>query len=75
MAEELRQRITRNTAVMGGKPCVRGMRVTVGTIVGLLAIGYDEEEIIKLYPYLDAADIKAAISHGARQTKETEGSL
>ena len=63
MTNELRQRITHNPAVMGGKPCIRGMRVTVGTIVGLLASGHDDEEILELYPYLEADDIKAALSY------------
>jgi len=43
-------RITRNPAVMGGKPCIRGLRVTVGTIVGLLAAGHSEDEILGAYP-------------------------
>ena len=46
-------RITLSPEVMGGKPCIRGMRVTVGTIVGLIASGHDKEEILKLYPYLE----------------------
>ena len=47
------ERITLNPAVMGGRPCVRGLRVTVGTIVGLMATGHSTEEILKLYPYLE----------------------
>ena len=45
-------RITHNPAVMGGKPCIRGLRVTVGTILGLLASGKSRERILQAYPYL-----------------------
>ena len=58
-------RITIDPAVMGGKPCIRGMRVTVGTIVGMLAEGHSAEEILKLYPYLEAKDIAGALLCGA----------
>jgi uncharacterized protein (DUF433 family) len=50
-------RITLNPEVMGGKPCIRGLRVTVGTIVGLMASGHSPDEILKAYPYLELADI------------------
>jgi uncharacterized protein (DUF433 family) len=53
-------RITFDPEVMGGKPCIRGMRVTVGTILGLLASGHSEAEILKAYPYLEEGDIRAA---------------
>jgi len=43
--------------VMGGKPCIRGLRVTVGTIVGLLAAGRSAEDIVRSYAYLGADDI------------------
>jgi uncharacterized protein (DUF433 family) len=55
-------RITFNPDVMGGKPCIRGLRVTVGTIVGLIASGHTKEEILKLYPYLESEDIDQALS-------------
>lgn len=60
-------RITRNAAVMGGKPCVRGMRVTVGMIVGLVASGHGFNEILAAYPYLEDEDIRQALAypHGA----------
>jgi len=58
-------RITHNPRVMGGKPCIRGMRVTVGLIVGLVATGLTVEEILRVYPYLEAEDIPAALSHAA----------
>ena len=47
------ERITFNPEVMGGKPCIRGMRVTVGAIVGLMAAGHDTAEILRAYPYLE----------------------
>jgi len=49
-------RITFDPTVMGGKPCIRGQRVTVATILGLLAAGRSREEILKAYPYLEAGD-------------------
>ena len=49
-------RITFDPEVMGGKPCTRGIRVTVGTIVGLIAAGRTKDEILKLYPYLEAGE-------------------
>lgn len=50
---------------MGGKPCIRGMRVTVGTVVGLVASGHAIEAILDDYPYLEKEDIFAALSYGA----------
>jgi uncharacterized protein (DUF433 family) len=58
-------RITFNPEVMGGKPCIRGLRVTVGTIVGLIAAGRTKDEILKLYPYLEPADIDQALAYAA----------
>jgi uncharacterized protein (DUF433 family) len=55
-------RITRNPDVMGGKPCIRGMRVTVGTIVGLVASEHSRAEILAAYPYLEEEDIKQALA-------------
>ena len=52
--------------VLSGKPCIRGMRISVGTILGLLAAGHSEERILEAYPYLDAEDIRAALSYAAR---------
>ena len=57
---------------MGGRPCIRGMRATVGTIVGLLAAGRTHEEILQAYPYLEADDIRAALSYAAWRTEEVE---
>lgn len=66
------RRITSDPAVMGGKPCIRGLRVTVGMIVGLVATGHREEEILRLYPYLEAEDIREALSYAAWRAEEIE---
>lgn len=58
-------RITFDPTVMGGKPCIRGMRVTVGTVLGLLAAGRTQDEILKAYPYLEAEDLRAALAYVA----------
>jgi len=58
-------RITRDPLVMGGKPCIRGLRVTVGTVVGLVASGYSDREILDMYPYLEAEDIREALAYAA----------
>jgi uncharacterized protein (DUF433 family) len=65
-------RITLDPAVMGGKPCVRGMRVTVGTIVGLLAAGRTHEQVLAAYPYLEPADIQAALAYAAWRSEEID---
>ncbi len=65
-------RISHAPNVMGGKPCIRGMRVTVGTIVGLVASGHSREEILRLYPYLEADDISEALSYAAWRVEEIE---
>lgn len=66
------KRITRDPAVMSGKPCIRGLRVTVGTIVGLLAAGRTSEEILTAYPYLEADDIREALAYAAWRAEEQE---
>ncbi|RJP46478.1 MAG: DUF433 domain-containing protein [Desulfobacteraceae bacterium] len=65
-------RITFDPEVMGGKPCIRGMRVTVGTLVGLMAAGHTKTEILKLYPYLEAEDITQALTYAAWRAEEIE---
>ena len=65
-------RITRDPAVMGGKPCVRGLRVTVGTIVGLVATGHTSAGILALYPYLEEDDIREALAYAAWRVEEIE---
>ena len=65
-------RITRDPSVMAGKPCVRGMRVTVGTVVGLVASGHTNDEILTAYPYLEAEDIRQALAYAAWRVEEIE---
>lgn len=65
-------RVTFDPKVMGGKPCIRGMRVTVGMIVGLVASGHARDEILKLYPYLEDEDITQALTYAAWRTEEVE---
>jgi uncharacterized protein (DUF433 family) len=65
-------RITFDPAVMGGKPCIRGIRVTVGTIVGLIAVGRTEAEILRAYPYLESGDVTAALTYAAWRSEERE---
>ncbi len=65
-------RITFAPDVMGGKPCIRGMRVTVGMVVGLVAAGHNREDILQLYPYLEDEDITQALSYAAWRTEEVE---
>lgn len=65
-------RITLDPNIMGGKPCIRGMRVTVGMIVGMLASGHSEEEILRLYPYIEKEDIQQALAYAAWRMEETE---
>lgn len=65
-------RITFDPNVMGGKPCIRGMRVTVGTIVGLTAAGHLFADILKAYPYLEEEDIRQALAYAAWRVEEIE---
>ena len=66
------ERITFDPEVMGGKPCIRGLRVTVGTIVGLMAAGRSRAEILKLYPYLEDEDLTQALTYAAWRTEEID---
>lgn len=65
-------RITHDPKVMGGRPCIRGLRVTVGTIVGLLASGQSADDILRAYPYLEREDIQAALAYAAWHAEEVE---
>ncbi len=69
------ERITFDPNVMGGKPCIRGMRVTVGTVVGLVASGHSTDQIIEAYPYLEADDIREALAYAAWRSEEIEAPL
>jgi len=68
-------RISFSPAVMGGKPCIKGTRVTVGTIVGLIASGHSTEKVLELYPYLQADDVAQALSYAAWRSEEIEVTL
>jgi len=68
-------RITLNPAIMGGKPCIRGLRVTVGTILGMLASGHSRERILQAYPYLEPEDIDASLAYAAWRLEEREEDL
>jgi uncharacterized protein (DUF433 family) len=65
-------RITFDPEVMGGKPCIRGLRVTVGTIVGLVAAGHSTADILRAYPYLEEEDVWEALSYAAWRVEEIE---
>jgi uncharacterized protein (DUF433 family) len=69
---KLPARLTLDPAVMGGRPCIRGTRVTVGLVVGMLGQGHDRAEILRLYPYLESADIDAALTYAAWRADEQE---
>jgi uncharacterized protein (DUF433 family) len=66
------QRITFDPQIMGGKPCIRGKRVTVGTIVGLIASGETIDDILAAYPYLEREDIMEALSYAAWRAEERD---
>ena len=63
-------RITLNPNLMGGKPCIRVMRVTVWTLTGLLVSGMPDQEILAEYPYLEEADIRAALMYASWRSQE-----
>jgi uncharacterized protein (DUF433 family) len=65
-------RTTLDPAVMGGKPCIRGLRVTVGVIIGLLASGHSTTDILTAYPYLEEEDIREALAYAAWRVEEVE---
>ena len=65
MTHETTGRITHDARVMGGRPCIRGMRVTVGAIVGLLESGKMQDEVLAAYPYIEREDIQAALAFAA----------
>lgn len=65
-------RITQQPDVMGGKPCIRGMRVTVGMVVGQIGAGHSFDEILAEYPYLQREDIMQALRYAAWRAEERE---
>lgn len=66
------KRITINPYQMGGVPCIRGLRIPVATIVGMIAEGMTEEEILKAYPDLEKEDIREALQYAAEAVRERE---
>jgi len=65
--EDLAKRITVNAEVCGGRPCIRGLRITVSDVLAMLAGGASQEEILRDYPYLEREDIAAVLEFAARQ--------
>jgi uncharacterized protein (DUF433 family) len=72
LQEKKLTRIMFNSEVMGGKPCIRRLRVTVGTVVGLMAAGHSPEKILQSYPYLELEDIYEALAYAAWRLAEIE---
>lgn len=68
-------RITHAPDVMGGKACIRGLRVTVATVLGMMGAGRTDEEILKAYPYLEAADLREAVAYASWRLEESEAVL
>jgi uncharacterized protein (DUF433 family) len=66
------ERITHEPGKMGGKACIRGIRITAGNIIGMLAEGDTTDEILAAYPFLEAEDIPAALSYAAWRLQESE---
>lgn len=65
-------RITQQPGIMGGKACIRGMRVTVGMVVGQIGAGHSVDEVLADYPYLEREDIMQALRYAAWRTEERE---
>jgi len=70
MADTRFDRITVDPAVMGGKPCIRGLRFPVSRLLGLLAAGEGEDSILAEHPYLERDDIRAALAYAAALAEE-----
>jgi uncharacterized protein (DUF433 family) len=65
-------RITMDPQVMGGKPCIRNLRVTVGTLVGLMASGKTIDDVLAAYPYIERDDVLEALTYAAWRAEEKE---
>ncbi|MHC9417166.1 DUF433 domain-containing protein [Sphingomonas citri] len=68
-------RITFDERVMGGKPCIRGMRVTVGMVVGQIGSGRSIEAVLDDYPYLEREDVLQALRYAAWRAEEHDVAL
>jgi len=66
------KRITVNASQMGGVPCIRGLRIPVATVIGMVAEGMSHEEIFNAYPDLEAGDIQEALHVAAEAVRERE---
>lgn len=66
------ERITVRADQMGGVPCIRGLRIPVATVVGMVADGMTTEEILAAYPDLEAADVEQALRYAAEAVRERE---
>jgi uncharacterized protein (DUF433 family) len=75
MSIENLDRITQDPSMMGGKPCIRGMRVTVGMIVGQIGAGISIEELLSEYPYIELEDIMQALRYAAALSQWREVAL
>jgi uncharacterized protein (DUF433 family) len=64
------ERITYDPNIMGGRACIRGMRITVSQVVNLVANGMTTSEVIRDYPYLEEEDIRQALRYAAQLTEE-----
>ncbi|MGA8098664.1 MAG: DUF433 domain-containing protein [Candidatus Cybelea sp.] len=64
--------MTQQPEVMGGRACIRGMRVTVGMIVGMIGAGYSVEDVLAAYPYLEREDVMQALRYAAWLAEERE---
>jgi len=72
---EALNRITQQPDVMGGKACIRGMRVTVGMIVGQIGAGHSVDDLLADYPYLEREDVMQALRYAAWRAEEREVTL
>jgi uncharacterized protein (DUF433 family) len=75
MSMDQLDRITRQPGVMGGKACIRGMRVTVGMVVGQIGAGHSVDDILTDFPYLERQDIMQALRYAAWRADEREVEL
>ena len=69
---DLLNRITHDPAVMGGRPCIRGLRITVGNLLGMLAAGKTHEQVLTEFSHLEPADINAALTYASWRAEEIE---
>ena len=66
------ERVTRDYRIMSGRPCIRRVRVTVATIVGLLAQGHGQAAVLEAYPYLEPEDLSEALAYAAWRAMEVD---